>query len=343
MLSREYSLQRPIDLWGTIGPLRYGRDPSWRRIPGGFAKASLTPIGPGLEVVTVEAKTGHVSGEFHGPGGPWLADRLPDLLGANDEVNDFDPPEVLALTWRRRPGLRVPRSGLVFEAFVPVVLGQKVTGVEAFASYRRLLMKFGTPVGCGPFPELIVPPSPEKLGERPLVGVAPSRSWPTAVPHHRRGRSQGRGSRTAHRCTCTAGPPRPTVPDGRRRMDRRGGGPAGTRRRRCAVGWGLSRCSKRRLRAHWTYRRHGSADAGIVGRLVTTPTPDSATRRTRPDSSAASGAALPRPRLPGDVIVDLAIWARHSACGSLRVDYLVVRLKPWRHGPHRRRNGGRIR
>lgn len=181
MLSREYSLQRPIDLWGTIGPLRYGRDPSWRRIPGGFAKASLTPIGPGLEVVTVEAKTGHVSGEFHGPGGPWLADRLPDLLGANDEVNEFDPPEVLALTWRRRPGLRVPRSGLVFEAFVPVVLGQKVTGVEAFASYRRLLMKFGTPVGFGSFPELIVPPTPRSWANVPSwdwhqAGVGPQRS-----------------------------------------------------------------------------------------------------------------------------------------------------------------------
>jgi hypothetical protein len=178
---RTFRLDRPIDLWGTIGPLRYGQDPSWRRVPNGYAKATLTPSGPGAEVVSVSAATGEVSGEFHGPGGHWLAERLPDLLGAGDDVGGFAPPEVLASVWRRRPGLRVPRSRLVFEAFVPVVLGQKVTGVEAFASYRRLLVEFGAPVGCGPFPELVVPPSAPDWAAIPSwawhqAGVGPQRS-----------------------------------------------------------------------------------------------------------------------------------------------------------------------
>ncbi|MCB0914540.1 MAG: DNA-3-methyladenine glycosylase 2 family protein [Actinobacteria bacterium] len=180
-LRRNLELERPIDLWGTIGPLVFGQDPSWRRLRNGYAKASRTPQGIGVEVVTVSAADGVVAGEFHGPGGQWLAARLGDLLGADDDVSGFDPPPPLDATWRRRPGMRVPKTGLLFEALVPVVLSQKVTGVEAFASYRRLVRWHGRPVGFGPFPELFVPPSPAGWAAVPQwdwhrAGVGPQRA-----------------------------------------------------------------------------------------------------------------------------------------------------------------------
>lgn len=180
VVAREVRLQRPVDLWGTLGPLSFGADPSWRRLSQGYAKASLTPLGRGLEVVTVQAKRGVVSGEFFGPGAGWLAERLEDLLGVHDDVTGFEPPAVLESVWRRRPGLRVPRSRLVLESLVPVVLGQKVTGVEALASYRRLVTRYGSPVGVGPFSDLVVPPSGRDWGSIPTwewhtAGVGPQR------------------------------------------------------------------------------------------------------------------------------------------------------------------------
>lgn len=172
---------RALDLAATTGPLRHGRDPSWVKVPTGFAKASLTPAGPGVEVITVVPAEGMVVQEAYGPGADWLAERLPDLVGHHDDVAGFAPPPALAEAWRRRPGIRVPRSGLVFEAFVPVVLGQKVTGREAMSAYRELVLVYGEPVGVGPFPGLRVPPAPEVWRAIPswkwhAAGVGPDRS-----------------------------------------------------------------------------------------------------------------------------------------------------------------------
>ncbi len=59
----------------------------------------------------------------------------------------------------RYPGLRVGRTGRLFEALVPAVLEQKVVGVEAHRAWRILLGKFGTPAP-GPAPQgmRVVPP-----------------------------------------------------------------------------------------------------------------------------------------------------------------------------------------
>lgn len=180
-MNRTLRLARPVDLAATIGPLRHGRDPSWAVVPGGYAKASLTPDGPGAEVIVAAAARGEVRQEAYGPGAGWLAERLPELLGVGDDPTGFDPPAPLRQVWRRHPGWRVPRSRLVFETFVPVVLGQKVTGVEAFASYRRLVLATGEPVALGPFPALVVPPPAEVWRDVPSwqwhrAGVGPERA-----------------------------------------------------------------------------------------------------------------------------------------------------------------------
>lgn len=206
MISRKHrrlATDRPVDLEATLGPLRFGRDPSWGRLsPGVLAKASLTPQGPGVEFLRVDVGAGEVLQEAFGPGADWLAARLPELIGETDDPGEFIPPEVLLTVARRHRGLRVPRSRLVVESLVPVVIGQKVTGVEAGASYRRLVLALGTPVGVGPLPELVVPPSPEQWRAVPSwqwhrAGVGPERAG-TVVAAMARARSLERLVETSH-------------------------------------------------------------------------------------------------------------------------------------------------
>ncbi|MFI5254516.1 MAG: DNA-3-methyladenine glycosylase family protein [Candidatus Limnocylindrales bacterium] len=73
------------------------------------------------------------------------------------------------------PGLRLPRSRAVFEALVPAVVEQKVTGLEAGRVRRRMVLAFGEPAP-GP-PEVatgvFVPPAPERLATVPYFEFHP--------------------------------------------------------------------------------------------------------------------------------------------------------------------------
>ncbi|GAA3062768.1 3-methyladenine DNA glycosylase [Streptomyces roseofulvus] len=144
--------ERP-DLGLTLGPLRRGpHDPTFRVTPTGeIWRASRTPDGPGT--VRVRAHGGEVTADTWGPGAAWLDDHLPALLGAEDDPTAFVPRHKLVLaTHRRRPGLRLTRTGLVLESLIPSVLEQKVTTTEAYGSWRTLVRQYGEPAP-GPAPE----------------------------------------------------------------------------------------------------------------------------------------------------------------------------------------------
>ncbi|ALO08820.1 3-methyladenine DNA glycosylase/8-oxoguanine DNA glycosylase [Streptomyces venezuelae] len=143
----------PIDLGLTLGPLRRGpADPTFRVTPDGSVwRASRTPDGPGT--LRVAVRDGEVAAEAWGAGASWLLDRLPTLLGAEDDPTAFVPRHKLILaTHRRRPGLRLTRTGLVLESLIPTVLEQKVTATEAYATWRLLVRKYGEPAP-GPAPD----------------------------------------------------------------------------------------------------------------------------------------------------------------------------------------------
>ncbi|MBC7269051.1 MAG: DNA-3-methyladenine glycosylase 2 family protein [Streptomyces sp.] len=149
---RTYAPDGPLDLGLVLGPLRRGPgDPTFRAMPdGSFWRASRTPAGPGTLRVT--AYGGDVRGEAWGPGGDWLLERLPELLGAADDPSVFEPRHrVVALARHRRPGLRLTRSGLVLESLIPSILEQKVTTDEAYRAWRLLVRKFGE-AAPGPVP-----------------------------------------------------------------------------------------------------------------------------------------------------------------------------------------------
>jgi 3-methyladenine DNA glycosylase/8-oxoguanine DNA glycosylase len=84
-----------------------------------------------------------------------LLDRVPDLLGCFDSVDDFAEllsHPVLVEGWRRcGGGLRFPATRLLFDQVSVAVLEQKVTGIEARRSWRELVWRFGSPAP-GPAP-----------------------------------------------------------------------------------------------------------------------------------------------------------------------------------------------
>jgi 3-methyladenine DNA glycosylase/8-oxoguanine DNA glycosylase len=174
------ALDRPLDLIGTLGPLYRGpRDPTMRLATRSAARASNTPDGPGSIVIDLEA--GAVAARGWGPGARWLVDHATAFLGLDDDATTFDPDlhPVVARLARRRPGLRLGRTGLVFDVLVEAVMEQKITGSEAFRGYRRLVMSHGT---AAPGPTgLFVPPSPDRI--RGL----PSWTWPALGIEPRRG------------------------------------------------------------------------------------------------------------------------------------------------------------
>ena len=97
--------------------------------------------------------------EAWGPGAQWAADHAAVLCGELDDTSGFHPREkVLSDTWRRHPGMRVPRSEAVFEALVPTVLTQKVPTDQAQESYKALVFGLGAPAP-GPVRLWIPPPA----------------------------------------------------------------------------------------------------------------------------------------------------------------------------------------
>lgn len=181
---------RPIDLALTLGPLLRGAgDPTMRIIGSDVWRASRTPEGP----VTVRIAHAHegIDIETWGPGSDWLLERAPEWCGAFDDDLGFAPSRgVVRDLWRRRPGLRIPRTGLVTERLIPVVLEQKVTGQEARRAYRRLTSALADPAPGSA--ELTLPPDPERIAALPYYAF-----HPFGIERHRAEVLRGICARTA--------------------------------------------------------------------------------------------------------------------------------------------------
>jgi 3-methyladenine DNA glycosylase/8-oxoguanine DNA glycosylase len=149
----------PLDLTLTLSSLSRGRgDPCHRSDTHGVWRTWRTPSGPAT--VRLESRGPAVRALAWGPGAEWALAAVPDLLGRRDDPLSFVPSHPLLRELARRyRGLRVPRSGLVFEALVPAILEQKVTGVEARRSWRSLVNWYGEPApGPAPAGMRVFPP-----------------------------------------------------------------------------------------------------------------------------------------------------------------------------------------
>ena len=187
-LRREWQAPFGLDVRLTLSPHRHGGgDPTYQVDPAGAIwRTSLTPEGPGtLRITTRPPVAGRaapdaagpaagraaldaasadqtlVTGQAWGPGAGWLLDRLPDQLGGHDDLSGFTARHaIVSELVLRHPGLRVGRTGRVFEALVPAVLEQKVVGQEAHRAWRFLLRKYGEPApGPAPAGMAVCPPA----------------------------------------------------------------------------------------------------------------------------------------------------------------------------------------
>ena len=101
-----------------------------------------------------------------------MLERAAAWCGAEDDDSGFDPAKGLVRDlWRRHRGLRIPRTGLVTERLIPVILEQKVTGNEARRAYRRLATSLAEHAP-GPL-DLTLPPDPERVAGLPYYAFHP--------------------------------------------------------------------------------------------------------------------------------------------------------------------------
>jgi hypothetical protein len=121
----------------------------------------------GLGSLTLHQRPDHtVDAEAWGPGADWLLDRVPGLLGASDDPSGFEPPAPLRDRWRRNP-FRLARTGVLWDAMVGAVFGQKVQTANAVRSRRMLARRHGDPAPGpeGPRGPGWILPAPERVAE----------------------------------------------------------------------------------------------------------------------------------------------------------------------------------
>jgi 3-methyladenine DNA glycosylase/8-oxoguanine DNA glycosylase len=195
--SRELRLEHQAMLGAIMRLHRRGPgDPTHRFVRGVWFRATRTVCGPALLKIGAVGVT--VSACGWGPGAACALERLPRLVGAEDDLASFAPrPDHPALVeaHRRHGGFRVGRSDAVFEALAPACLEQVVTGKEAFRAWRLLVGEYGEPAP-GPAQDpnspaygMRLPPEPQVWATVPswtflAAGVEQRRSRPlvTAAP-----------------------------------------------------------------------------------------------------------------------------------------------------------------
>lgn len=141
----------PLDLALTLAPLAHGRgDPTIRLGRNEAWRATRTPAGPAI--LRLVAAAGGVQAAAWGPGADAAIAAAPGMIGMEDDATAFVPRHPLLVELARRfAGVRLPRTGRVFEALLPAICEQKVTGHEARAAFRGIVRAYGEPAP-GPAP-----------------------------------------------------------------------------------------------------------------------------------------------------------------------------------------------
>src|SRR5690554_1340098 len=109
-----YAPGHPVDIVTTLGPLfRSSRNPTCRRDAGGVWLTQRTPHG--AVTLRLTQRQSEVDAIAWGTGAAWAIERVPELLGGDDDWAELDVTANIFLTEARRrsPGLRLLNTGLV--------------------------------------------------------------------------------------------------------------------------------------------------------------------------------------------------------------------------------------
>jgi 3-methyladenine DNA glycosylase/8-oxoguanine DNA glycosylase len=142
-----------------------GRQAWWAaRTPDGPGTLHLTRFGDVMEAVA------------YGPGASWVLEHADAVAGLRDDLAGFAPladaHPVVRAALHDNPGLRLTQTRRPFAHVAPIVLTQKVTGLEASRTYLKLARKFGRPAP-GPLDGLMLPPDPDELAATPYWAFHP--------------------------------------------------------------------------------------------------------------------------------------------------------------------------
>ena len=167
-LAEVLPLDGTLDLVGTCRPMiESAGDPTWDIGRGHVRRGLSTPEGPaGIELRLTEDG---LRLDAHGEGAAWIAERVPRMVGLEDDPQGFEArlhPLVGRLA-ARRPWTRIGASLRLWDAVVPVVLGQRVTVGEARRSWWRLVRRHGSPAPG--LEGLFVPPTPQAVAHVSLA------------------------------------------------------------------------------------------------------------------------------------------------------------------------------
>ena len=168
MLQRTVALSAPIDIAGTLTRVRRGpHDPQIRIQEREIWWATRTPAGSAT--LRLEVGSHKVEASAWGHGAAAVLERVPDLIGLNDDHDGFQPEHPVVRRWLEdHPGIRVPRTRAVYETLVASILEQRVTMFEARRAQEQVIERWGE-LAPGPgIVELRLSPDP-----RVLAGAAP--------------------------------------------------------------------------------------------------------------------------------------------------------------------------
>lgn len=161
-----------VDLRRTLRVIGHGGlDPTLRVGEGDAALGLRTPDGPAQ--LRLRSAGAEIEATAWGAGAGWALDHAPGIAGCEDHAEGFSPADPrLAELWRRLNGARIPRTTLVAQALLSVVLGQRVTTGDAASAYRGLVKRWGEPAP-GPDSGVWVPPDPAVLAAQAYFAFHP--------------------------------------------------------------------------------------------------------------------------------------------------------------------------
>ena len=166
------AIEGPYSLARTLSTHQRGSGDPAQRVEqsGAVWRATRTPLGPAT--MFLQPAPDGVRVRAWGPGAIAAVAAAPALVGAHDDPSALVPRHpAVAESARRARGIRIGRSGAVYEALVPAILEQKITGDEARRTYRALVRAYGEDAP-GP-PGLRLFPRPEVLASLPYHAFHP--------------------------------------------------------------------------------------------------------------------------------------------------------------------------
>jgi 3-methyladenine DNA glycosylase/8-oxoguanine DNA glycosylase len=160
---------RPVDLAGTMFPLRRGTGDPTTRIDGHVVWRTARTVDGAVTIRLTQAAPNLIEAETWGPGAEAGRAAATAPAGALDDDTGFDPsPHPVVTEIARGARVRLTRAPDVLPVLLAAICEQQVTGIEARRAWRGLVRATSTAAPAVPEgPPLLLPPDPERVCRLP--------------------------------------------------------------------------------------------------------------------------------------------------------------------------------